>query len=255
MSLTRLEDLEGRQLLSGGIGTAQTVGPQAALAIVEGLSPANGALRAAALPTAVQVANAIGGVARGELINALTGVSYSGSDNWGNQIKTPFGKKNHGTWTRYDGAPSNLNETIVFTVSNAKVKKTTLTFDVFVKVQVRVNAEVRIYNRGVRLLEVSGSGRQDVEGRFSFAITRTSRTALNLTTTRSDVQLKRLELDRIGHLGGEAARLVGDTITGAVRKWKPNIIQDVQSRANDSVVNTVQGDVDVKKLVLKALGA
>ena len=71
MSLTRLEDLEGRQLLSGGIGTAQTVGPQAALAIVEGLSPANGALRAAALPTAVQVANAIGGVARGELINAL----------------------------------------------------------------------------------------------------------------------------------------------------------------------------------------
>ncbi len=158
-----------------------------------------------------------------------------------------FGKKKTGWETDFN---ANLNELGRVSVSNVRVnpKFLSVTFDLFVPLSVRLSGRVRTYVLDAKTLDVSASGRQSVEGRFKVEAL-ISKGSYFVRVNSSDVQLKRLDLDSIGRLGGEGARLLGNAVTGAIRKWRPDIIRNAQDSMNASVIANAKLSGELERLV------
>jgi hypothetical protein len=192
------------------------------------------------------------------LIDSLPKVLHESSDNWGHQVKVPVGVKweglkptvqkslrNHGEWKRLTITARNLKQTLDLKIHDAKnINAEKQTFKVFLTFQMGVEYEQQNWESGVRLW--SGSVRARAQVKLEMDCESTIRVELDKNylpefilrarATSAKLSYDKLVVEHLNGVGGEAAKIIGAAVHGAVKRARPSIERDMLAKANASIV-------------------
>jgi hypothetical protein len=240
-------------------------------------APAHGAALTSLQPSSFYQSvaeGALSGAARNALLQILqtehpNGVLYDGRDNWGHtsrvvtgykpvwqglhsHLEPIYGNRNDGLWTHTVVSLGDPNH-FELQVQNLRVDSAgTLTFQVYVSAELRFATDAVYYQSGYKLGAVDAAGRVRVnltinmEAKASLqAWTLPSTASFAIRATGAQANFDNLVFDRIGHLGGVSANLLGAAVKRIIDQWKPSLIRNGQSEAQQSVVRALQFRKDV----------
>jgi hypothetical protein len=228
---------------------------------------ASGPLSAQAPPVPNLLGNktldALAGTFRGLLLRNLPNPLYETSSNWGHKKETPNGikwtgkmlplhphvthsLKNDGVWRKLRVNATNANDTLVFDLRNLQQPEPSRkTFDAILAFDAEVNFDEEKWRAGLRTLAYSVRARLRVRLRLCCEVSSRSETApdalvpdviFRLRVTKADLGYDNLVVEHIAGIGGEAAKVLGDTIHGALRDWHPEMERHLLDRANAAIV-------------------
>jgi hypothetical protein len=168
--------------------------------------------------------------------------------------------KNDGTWRHLRATADNLADTLVFDIRHVRNPQPgRMTFDVFVSFDAHVEYEQQNWDSGTRLY--SGSARARLRVKLLLACEATTRVEASggllpdayfrLRVTRADLGYDNLVVEHVAGVGGEAAKVLGDTVKGGLREFRPALERDLLARADAAIVKA--GDTKEVRLSLANL--
>jgi hypothetical protein len=221
-------------------------------------------------------AHALAGTFRALLVEHAPHVLYEASPGWGQTAPVARGlhwtgkhplkpdvtykAKNDGTWRHVCITADNLADTLVFDLRNVRNPQVgRMLFDVFVSFDAHVEYDQENWDSGKRVY--SGSARARLRVRLLLgceAVTRLENHGamvpeayFRLRVTHADLGYDNLVVEHIAGVGGEAAKVLGDTVKGSLREWHPTLEHDLLTRANAAIVKA--GDTKEVRLSLANL--
>jgi hypothetical protein len=212
------------------------------------------------------LAGAFSGAVRTQLRAELAQVGrVENQDGWDNKERVWTGK----TKVVFEGIHSRV-EKIYDTVNHGKWKKGWVeldagTFDVefknFKKTQGKMEVrfqvvasgefrgqiEYRHYDRGVKLVSLTANGRAKATAYIDLRVTLSDDgKRVTWETTAVDFKYSDVVMDKVGHFGGETAKLLGDAFTGAVKQWFPEKERDAVKEVKQAINAALKGSVEVR---------
>jgi hypothetical protein len=205
---------------------------------------------------------ALAGTLRGLILEAMPPTLYEASPGWGHTERKPDGFhwkgkgihshlerkyafKNQGIWRRVRVTAPNLKDTLVLDLRDLKRPQPgRLTFSAFISFDAHVDFRQQKWVSGVRLSD------RKVRARLRVKLNLDCETIFRLESKgwllpdavfRCRVLASRLSYDNlvcehIAGFGGTTARVVGDLVVKAIRKWHPGLERKLVDRANAAIV-------------------
>jgi hypothetical protein len=193
------------------------------------------------------------------LAGAVPAVLYEQKTNWGHQEMAPNGVRwhglkpevkhtlmNDGKWTSVRVTSQDLPRTLQINITDVhSIDAETQAFKVYLAFQVGAEYEQQNWNLGVRTW--SGSVRARMNLHVALDCENVIRIESNkksfipdlvfrVRVTKADVTYDHLVVEHINGVGGSAARLTGEAIRSALKRWKPSIERDLLARADAAIV-------------------
>jgi hypothetical protein len=205
--------------------------------------------------------HALSGTFRALLVERAPHVLYEAWPGWGQTERVARGlhwtgkhplrpdvtykDKNDGTWRHLRVSADNLADTLVFDIRHARSPEPgRMTFDVFVSFDARVDYDQENWDSGRRLY--AGSARARLRVKLLLACEATTRVenhsgllpdvSFRLRVTRADLGYDNLVVEHVAGVGGEAAKVLGDTVKGYLHEFHPALERDLLARADAAIV-------------------
>ncbi len=204
----------------------------------------------------------LAGALRGYLVHNLSPTLYEASPGWGHTTPVANGlhwtgkhvplhphvqyaDKNDGDWRKVRINTDNLADTLLLDLRNVQRPEVgSVTFDVFVSLDARVDYEHQKWESGVRLYSGSAKAKLRVKALLSCeAMTRLEPgsqllpdAVFRLHVTQVQVSYDNLVVEHIAGIGGEAAKLIGDGLKGGLHQWRPSLEKELLAKADAAIV-------------------
>ena len=193
------------------------------------------------------------------ILQALPKPLYEKSENWGNTamavnqiklrrlrpqfIKTP---KNEGTWRKTTVTARSPETSLEFNLSDLKPEGADrLTFKAFLALEVHVEHEEEIWEKGLRLFRDDTEARVRIKAHLDLETTMRLEknpqsfipdTVFRLRVIKADVSYDNLVFEHLAGLGGTGARWTGEALRGLLKQWKPSIERELLAKANAAIL-------------------
>jgi hypothetical protein len=226
--------------------------------------------------------DALSGSLRGYLVHNLPPTLYEASPGWGHTKRGPrgvkwtgkvlpvrpevmYGEKKDGIWKKIRVTADNLPDTLIFDLRNVHtIEPGRIGFDVFLSFDMHIDYQQQKWDAGVRLYDTSTRARLrvkltlscEVSGRLEPTGALLPDAVIQLRVVRSDLRYDNLVVEHVAGVGGEAAKLVGDTVKGGLREWYPSLERELLAKANAAIVKAGENKevrVSLSKLLTKKL--
>jgi hypothetical protein len=225
---------------------------------------------AATPPAPVNPAKVLGGTDPAEVSDSIRAILlgflptplYEDHKHWGGQKEVTRGVnrvgegpdlhpepqktlKNDGLWWRVKVTAPDLEKSLVFEIRDVQTPEPgKMTFAAFVAFNTGIEYERQRWDNGHRLFSTSIRGRTRVSLNIQCeAVTRTESsgkllpdTVFRLHVTKSDVHFDKLVFEHVAGVGGEAAKLIGETALANLHLWRPSLEHRLIERANAAIV-------------------
>jgi hypothetical protein len=206
--------------------------------------------------------DALAGSLRGYLIQALPKPLYEDQRHWGLQKPLARGVtwkgqgagvhaevrhrlKNEGHWWKVRVTAGNLPDTLVVDLRDVQQPEPgRVLFTAFVSFDTQVEYDRQNWRAGVRLY--SGSVRARLRVKLTLRCEAVTRLEPNgtllpdalfrLRVLQSDLSYDNLVVEHVAGVGGEAAKVLGDTARGSLKHWRPSLERDLLAKANAAIV-------------------
>jgi hypothetical protein len=222
--------------------------------------------------------DSLAGTFRGLLLHNVPNPLYETDSNWGHKKEVPNGlkwtgnvlplhphvthsEKNDGVWRKVRVTAKNANDTLVFDLRNLQQPEPSRkSFEAVLAFDAEVNFDEEKWRAGVRTLAFSVRARLRVRLHLWCEVTSRSETPpgslipdviFRLRVTKADLGYDNLVVEHIAGIGGEAAKVMGDTIHGVLRDFRPQMERHLLDRANAAIVKA--GDTREVRLSLTSL--
>lgn len=217
---------------------------------------------------------AVSGPVEAALIQELGGLQSDFSNSWGHQARIWRGQTkvvwqgihshvekiyenvNDGTWSRGWVRIENARDTmdVKFRNFRATPGKLEVRFDIYATCQFRGNVEGRQYKHGVQLwgLDAGGRARGHIYCTVRVYI-HGNGTRLGWDVENVDIKYSNVEVDRIGAIGGYAARVLGDAFTGAIDKWFADKKREAIDKAKSAVSRSFGGSIEIRNAIAQMI--
>ncbi len=204
---------------------------------------------------------ALAGNLRAFLLKSLPDPLHEDARHWGKQQAGLRGKlRNEGRWWRLRAHAISPAQTLVLDISDLQKPGPGKTaFTGHLALDVRVVLERQTWRAGVRLY--SGSTRARLRIKLAVKCEVTTRIQPNGTlfpdavfrvrVVESNLRYDNLVVEHTAGVGGEAAKIIGDTLIGGARQFKPSLERDLLARANAAIVKA--GDTKEVRVGLMSL--
>ncbi len=127
-------------------------------------------------------------------------------------------------------------------------------FKVYVRGYFRAAAEGRQYKMGVQLWGLDAEGRARAHLYMHMrAYIHDNGSRLGWDVMRADFKYSDVTVDQVGRLGETGPRLLGDTITGAIEQWFPQVEREAVARVEKAVQNTFSGSRRLRSDVARVI--
>jgi hypothetical protein len=229
-------------------GKAKRLDPLAALAALGDNSP-----------------DALAGILRRVLIEALPSPLYEDDRHWGAQkeVHTISGKmkvKNDGDWWKVKVTAPNLADSLILDLREPRQPEPgRLLFTVFLAFDADVDYDKQEWKRGVRLysgelrarLRVKLTLHCEVTARVEADGTILPETVFRFRVLDADCKYDNLVVEHVGGVGGELAKLIGDAAIGGMHQWRPSFERALLAKADAAIVKA--GDTKEVRVGLSRL--
>lgn len=220
--------------------------------------------------------NALAGTLRGLIVKHAPATLYEDAPGWGQTKRVANGvewkgkiglkpelqykEKNHGVWKRIRVTAPNLSDSLVLDIRNVnRPEEGRLQFDVFVSFDAKVQLDQERWRSGIKTYDVSTRARLRVRVLLRCEVTTRIEpngtffpdAFMRLRVVKADTGYDNLVVEHVAGVGGEAAKVIGDTIHGAIKEFKPSAERKLFERANVAIVKA--GDTKEVKLSLTGL--
>ena len=154
------------------------------------------------------------------------------------------GARNQGTWRKIRITADNVSNSLVFNVRDVRpLGSGGSAFTVFLAFDARVHYEKQVWEAGVRLLSDSARARLrvkltlncEVSVRFEQAGQLVPDAVVRLRVTHSDLGYDDFVMEHIAGMGGDLAKLLGDTVKGTLHRFDPALERHLLARANAAI--------------------
>jgi hypothetical protein len=206
-------------------------------------------------------ADALGGVFRGYLVRNVPTTLYEASPGWGKTAPTvngikwtgrlllrphgQYAEKNDGDWRRVRFEAANLDNSLILDLRKVRKEEPgRITFDLFVAFDARVEYEHQKWVAGVRLYSGSISARLRARALVTCEVTTNLEknggllpdAVFRLRATQATLGYDNLVIDHVYGVGGEAAKMIGESFKGALKQLHPSLEGDLLERANKAII-------------------
>jgi hypothetical protein len=254
-----------------------------------GLAPTAQSVKRLESPNLVQLLNSgtvdgLAGSLRGYLVRSLPDPLYEASPGWGHQERAIRGVKwtgkvlplrpevmhgeaNQGIWKKIRVTAVNRADTLVFDIRDLRSPEPgRITFTIFTTFDARVEYTRQRWEAGVKLFDASARARLRIKlnlqceasARLELKGLMPPDAVVRLHVVQSNVQWENFVLEHVAGIGGEAAKLFGETVQKSIRQWHPSLERDLQAKANAAIVkaaDTKEVRVNLSQLLRKAANA
>jgi hypothetical protein len=205
--------------------------------------------------------DALAGALRGYLAHNLPPTLYEASPGWGHTARVANGlhwtgkhlplqphlkyaDKNDGDWRKVRVTAENPADTLLLDIRNLQQPELgRVTFDLFLSLDARVDYEHQKWESGVRIYSVGAQGTLRVKALLSCeATTRLEPgsqllpdAVFRLHVTQAQLSYDNLVVKHIAGVGGEAAKLIGDSLKGGLHQWRPSWEKEMLAKADAAV--------------------
>src|SRR5262245_4993353 len=192
------------------------------------------------------------------------------SYNWGHTERVARGLKWHdgrpsvqysdkedGVWRRVKVVADRLDDNLIFDIRNVRDKEDgRKLFDVYASFDARVFYDQQTWHNGHRLYAGSVRARVrvkvllgcEVTTRVDFGKSFIPDVVFRLRVRKADLRYDDLVFEHWYGLGGEMAEMMGDAVTSWLREFRPELEQELLSKANAAIVKA--GDTREVRLSL-----
>ena len=181
----------------------------------------------------------------GEQKECTAGVKFhrDGLRMWSEPVKA---MKNDGTWRRMSVRAADPAKTLAVGIKDAVAHEPgRATFTAMIGVDTALTFEQQLWQNGHRLY--SGETRGHCRAALSLTCEITNRVepkpgslipdvVFRVRATDAQLFYENLVIDHTAGIGGDGAKLLGDAVIHAVKKWKPDLEHDLLAKANTAVV-------------------
>lgn len=219
---------------------------------------------------------ALSGTVRAAVLNSINGMQAEYSQSWGHQARVWTGEtkvvfqglksrleriyrnKNDGEWKR--GWVRLENPRNEFDLQIRNFRKTPgrkeIRFQIYCRAYFRAGGEFRKYKAGVQLIRVSGEARARAHITIDMRVyVFDNGRRIGWEATNADFKYSDFVADRIGHIRGYAARVMGDFLKGVVTQWFPQKERDAISRVKNAVSSAFRGSTRVRREVTQVINS
>lgn len=205
--------------------------------------------------------DALAGNLRGFLARELPTTLYEGTTNWGHTRSVHRVKwkgqgvdvhpnlvrveRNDGTWREVKVTASNLPDTLIVDLRGlTQPEPGRLTFTLFVSFDARGEVTQQVWRKGLRLYD--GSVRARLRLRLKLDCEATAQLDPNggffpdaifrLRAVKADAGYDNFVVEHVAGVGGELAKVFGDTARGGLDAWHPSLQTDLIHKTNEAIV-------------------
>ena len=169
--------------------------------------------------------------------------------------------RNHGNWQLTQATCYDLPHNLVLKLSDLKVRDSEhITFKMFLALPTTVDYHQQIWQNGVLVLSEYARARIRIKADLNIetSVKFDSKggiipdLVLGLRIADAHVSYDNLVVENINGVGGDAARLTGETIRAALKRWKPSLERDLLDKARSAVLRageTREVHVSLAKLI------
>jgi hypothetical protein len=217
--------------------------------------------------------DALAGALRGYLVKNVPPVLYEDNSGWGRTKQTPNGvkwsgihphlqyaAKNDGDWRKFQVVAPKLADSLILDIRNAQYPEAgKLTFDLYVAFDAVVEYEHQKWDGGARLFSTSARARLRAKATINCEVTtRLEKTGALLPdavfkphVSGAKVSYDNLVVEHMAGVGGEAAKVIGDTVKGGLKKWHPTLETELLKKGDAALVKA--GDLKEVRISLAGL--
>ena len=221
--------------------------------------------------------DALAGSLRGYLVRNLPTPLYEKTKNWSHTIPVANGvkwrgqgfgvhpeimhaRKNNGVWRKVRVTAENPADTLVFDIRDlALVDAGTMTFQVFVSFDARVDYEQQNWRSGIRTYAGSAEAHLRMKLLLDFQATAALEAGksilpdaiFRLHVTHAELSYDNLRVQHIAGIGGEGAKILGDALKGSLHDWRPSLEAELLAKADSAIVKA--GDTKEIRVSLSRL--
>lgn len=220
--------------------------------------------------------DALAGTLRGILLSHVPTTLYEASPGWGHTVRIPvgihwkgqglnvrpeakMGDRNDGDWRKVRVTTVNLPQTLVVEVRDVQTPEPgRTTFGVYVSFPALVDYEHQKWREGTRIYGVGARARLRLHMALTcesvFRIASTTffpELVFRLRVVQARVAYDQFVMEHVAGIGGEAAKLLGDTIRKGIEQWHPSIERNLLAKAEAALVKA--GDTREVRVGLNGL--
>ena len=223
------------------------------------LAAQNGQPAQQELPVAVKV------LMRTCLIRAIPPTLYEKSYDWGRtrrfpsrielqgkglkaHVKVAESEKNNGMWRKIKLTSENMPQSLEFDVRNIQhAEPGRTTYDVFAAMDMRIYYDQQNWMAGARLSSGSVQARLrakltlscGIDWRLDYSGGILPDAAISLHATAAKLSYEHLRVEHIAGIGGDGAKVLGETIYKLIQQAKPSLEKDLLAKADAAIVKAV----------------
>jgi hypothetical protein len=206
--------------------------------------------------------DALSGALRGYLAHHMSPTLYEAAPDWGHTTRVANGlkwtgkqlplhphihysEKNDGDWRKVVVSTTNLPDTLVLEIRNIQQPGLDrVTFDIFLAFDAHVDYEHQRWESGIRLYAAGAKARLRIKAHLSCEASARLEPSgkllpdavIQLHVAKADVTYDNLVVEHVAGVGGEAAKLIGDSLVGGMRQWRPSLEKELLAKADAAVV-------------------
>lgn len=194
------------------------------------------------------------------------------SESWGHTAETWAGKTkvefqgikskvvkimervNDGEWKKAWVEPQARSFDINFSNFRKSSGKPEVTFHFDASCQMRGQAEYRKYKAGAQLLSVTGKGRATLHVHVDMRVYLFEKgTKVGWETTGVDLKITDVVAEKVGAVGGEAARVLGNAFKAAADKWLPEQQREATAGAKRAIGDALKDNQEIRSDIAKLI--
>ena len=176
-------------------------------------------------------------------------------------LKIAYVPRNHGNWQQTRATSNNLPHNLVLKLRDLQVRDAEhITFKMFLALPATIEFHQQIWQNGLLVLVTKARARLRIKADLNIETTIKLDSkgeilpdlVLGLRIADARVSYDNLVLENIDGIGGDAARLTGETIRSALKRWKPSLERDLLDKARTAVLRageTREVRVSLAKLI------
>jgi hypothetical protein len=193
---------------------------------------------------------------RDMLLDQIPDPLYHAEPGWGRQVTALIDHKkmrNDGAWRKLRATAINPAQSLIVEVRNIKEPlPSKLTFDLLVALDVQLDFQQQIWERGIRIY--SGSTKARCKVWTALAIEVTTRfegksllpdLIVNIHVAKADVRYSKFEVIHTAGIGGDGAKLLGEALQNLLKDLHPSLEKELLQKADAAIVKAGQSK-DIK---------
>lgn len=158
--------------------------------------------------------------------------------------KVQHAERNNGTWRKIRITAENLPNSLVFALSDVRpIESGRTAFTVSLSFDARVHYEKQVWEAGVRLLSDSARARIrvrltlncEVSARFEPTGRLLPDAVFRLRVSHSDLGYDHFVMEHVAGVGGDLAKVLGDTVKGTLHRFDPALERHLLEKANAAI--------------------